>query len=361
MGAAQRLGFGPYVRIVTPPALGGGDTLEAPLMFETAHNLRSAQRYLLAPPLAAKFGQDAVSICDISAKGARFRHNRPIEAGSKQMLRLPLEGQLKPVALEATVIWTQSDTSSPGYFLSGARMLGAPEVLTALLVQLGTLNRTSRIEELRSTDRFFVTPSLDGSFDGHVVRFDNLSARGACIETRDEIENGLEGELRFRVPSTAVSIVVPAQVRWTGLKSITGEERRIYRAGVLITETPERMRLAIGHLCESGRASLDTQSLRLKLKILRARARQHAPEFPQVETAGIPAEQYLLISGVREELRLNPEEAMFWYRKARLMIADPATRNVAPPIASHPDALAVWEYLDRSVDPSIVSRAFELK
>src|SRR3954447_7864850 len=28
--------------------------------------------------------------------------------------------------------------------------------------------------------------------------------------------------------------------------------------------------------------------------------------------------------------------------------------------ADHPDALAVWEYLDRSIDPTIVSRAFAL-
>jgi hypothetical protein len=63
---------------------------------------------------------------------------------------------------------------------------------------------------------------------------------------------------------------------------------------------------------------------------------------------------------VREELRLNPDEAMHWYRRARLIINDPTTRALAPPIAHHPDALAVWEYLDRSVDPSIVGRAFEL-
>jgi hypothetical protein len=50
---------------------------------------------------------------------------------------------------------------------------------------------------------------------------------------------------------------------------------------------------------------------------------------------------------------------MHWYRRARILINDPATR--ALPIANHPDALAVWEYLDRTVDPSIVGRAFELR
>ena len=76
--------------------------------------------------------------------------------------------------------------------------------------------------------------------------------------------------------------------------------------------------------------------------------------------SGIPTEQYLLIQCVREELRLNPDEAMHWYRRARLTIADPATRIAAPAIADHPDALAVWEYLDRSIDPSIIGRTFQL-
>ena len=79
-----------------------------------------------------------------------------------------------------------------------------------------------------------------------------------------------------------------------------------------------------------------------------------------MENSGVPAEQYLLIQCVREELRLNPEEAMHWYHRARLLIRDPKTRSTAPAIADHPDALAVWEYLERSIDPSIIGRTFEL-
>jgi hypothetical protein len=49
-------------------------------------------------------------------------------------------------------------------------------------------------------------------------------------------------------------------------------------------------------------------------------------------------------------------------------LADVAAEGVAGQVgcdvgverADHPDALAVWEYLDRSVDPTIVGRAFKL-
>lgn len=327
----------------------------------TARNLRTAERFLLAPPLAATFDSSPVAVCDISAKGARFRHDKPLETGVKSLLRLSVEGRPAPLMLEAVIVWSQPDSTAAGRFVSGARTYGPPEVVSSLIAQLQTSNRSNRIEELRSTDRFFVSPALEATFDGQPAQIENLSARGARVELTAEPLRGATGTLRFNVPKSEISLQVKGEVMWTSVKAITGKSSRSYRAGLFVNEKPELMRLAIGLLCEMNRAALDTQSLRLKLKILRARARQLAPQFSNVvEASGIPAEQYLLIQGVREELRLNPEEAMHYYRRARLIINDPQTRAVAPPIANHPDALAVWEYLDRSVDPTIVGRAFEL-
>jgi PilZ domain len=326
----------------------------------SARNLRTAERFLLAPPLAAKFGSATVAVCDISAKGARFRHDKPLETGMKSLLQLAVDGHPAPLTLEAVVVWSQPDTAAAGRFVSGARTYGPPEVVSSLIAQLQTSNRSNRIEELRSTDRFFLSPALEGTFDGQPVKIENLSARGARIELATEPLRGSSGSLWFRVPQSEIALTAAGEVTWTAVKAISGATSSSFRAGLFINEKPELLRLAIGLLCEMNRAALDTYSLRLKLKILRARARQLAPQYAQVESSGIPAEQYLLIQGVREELRLNPEEAMHYYRRARLIINDPATRAVAPPIANHPDALAVWEYLDRSVDPSIVGRAFEL-
>jgi hypothetical protein len=326
-----------------------------------ARNLRTAERFLLAPPLAATFGSSPVAICDISAKGARFRHDKPLETGMKSLLQLSVDGRPSPLTLEAVVVWSQPDSAAAGRFVSGARTYGPPEVVSSLIAQLQTSNRSNRIEELRSTDRFFVSPALPATFDGQPAQIENLSARGARVALSTEPLRGSRATLVFSVPQSEISLKVAGEVMWTSVKAITGGTSRSYRAGLFVNEKPELMRLAIGLLCEMNQAALDTQSLRLKLKILRARARQLAPQFSNVvEASGIPAEQYLLIQGVREELRLNPEEAMHYYRRARLIINDPKTREVAPPIANHPDALAVWEYLDRSVDPTIVGRAFEL-
>jgi hypothetical protein len=322
-------------------------------------NLRTAERFLLVPPLPASFGKAAVSLCDISAKGARFRHAQPIETGSKALLTMTVEGRRGPVSLEAVVVWTHADGSAPGRFVSGVRTWGEAEAMNALLAQLHASHRCARIEEMRSTDRFYIPDPLPARFGQAEVRIEDLSARGARISTKQEIVRGTVAPLLFGVPGSPEEVQVAAQIVWCAMKSITGGGRS-YQAGLFVNEKPELMRLAIGHLCELNRALLDTRSLSLKLKVLRARARQLAPAYRGLESSGIPAEQYLLIQGVREELRLNPEEALHWYRRARFCINDPATRALAPPIADHPDALAVWEYLDRSVDPTIVGRAFEL-
>jgi hypothetical protein len=330
-------------------------------MHDAARNLRTAERFLLAPPLPASFGAANIAVCDISAKGARFRHDSPVEHGAKAILKFVIEGRLSPITMEAVIVWTQPDPSWAGKFMSGVRTYGAPELMGTLLTHLQTLHRTTRIEELRSTDRFYVIPAIAATFGSHPAGIEDLSARGARISLNDEPSRGQKASLHFSVPDSQIDVTVAGEVVWTAVKSVSGGGgTSSYRAGLFINEKPELLRLAIGLLCEMNRAALDTHSLRLKQKILRARARQMAPQRYDLDATGIPAEQYLLIQGVREEFRLNPEEAMHWYRRARLIINDPATSRAAPPIAQHPDALAVWEYLDRSVDPSIVERAFEL-
>ena len=321
-----------------------------------ARNLRNVERYLIVPPLAAMFASTPVAVSDISSKGGRFRHEVPLETGSKAPLKIN-EGRTTPLLLEAVIVWTQQEPD--GRYVSGVRTYGSPAVIDALLAQLHASNRSNRIEELRSSDRFIVQPMIDAMFGDVPARLRDISARGARIEFDDTIAGDQGAALRFALPASSVTVDVMARVVWSAVKSLDGNSSR-YQAGLFIRDKPELMRLAIGHLSETSRATLDTSSLRLKLRILKARARELAPSYQEIDTGGIPAEQYLLIQGVREELRLNPEEAQHWYRRARIIINDPQVRTLAPPIASHPDALAVWEYLDRSIDPGIVARAFQL-
>ncbi len=324
-----------------------------------ARSLRTAERFLLAPPLQAEFASKPIAVCDISASGARLRHPGPLQSGSKGVLRLPVEGRIRPLAVESMVVWTQPDSADATGHVTGVRMYGSAEAIASFLSDLHEQKRSNRIEELRATDRFYVAPAVEGYLGDVSVRIADLSKCGARIECDRPLQSGESTTLRFALPGTELEITAAARVVWCSVKAV-GSGEPLYHAGLVIREKVDQLRLAIGQLCEIDRAVLDTHSLLLKLKVMRARARQLAGSQPPADTGGVAPEQYLLVQGVREELRLNPEEAMHWYRRARITISDPATRTVAPLIADHPDALAVWEYLDRSVDPSIVGRAFAI-
>ncbi|MGZ8797845.1 MAG: PilZ domain-containing protein, partial [Thermoanaerobaculia bacterium] len=95
-----------------------------------ARNLRTVERFLLAPPLSADFASAPVSICDISARGARFLHEKQLETGKKGVLKLPMEGRPMPLALEAVVVWSQREGGDQGQYVSGVRTYGSPEVIS---------------------------------------------------------------------------------------------------------------------------------------------------------------------------------------------------------------------------------------
>jgi hypothetical protein len=327
-------------------------------MYEAAaRSLRTNERFLINPPLPAQFGSVVVSVCDISAKGARFKHATALEMGHKAVLRLVIDGRPSHVRLEAVVVWTEEDSTNTNKFISGVRTYAAPETVQTLLRTLQVSGRITRIEELRGSDRFYVKPTLEARWNEQRVSIEDLCAHGARIGGSSKFDAGTAGLLQFTLPAETDAVAVKTQVVWSSVKSVDPVK---HRAGLAISGKSDQVRLAIGHLCESGRAEIDTRSLGLKLKIIRARARQMAPSYRDIDEAGVPAEQYILVQCVREELKMNPDEAMHWYRCARLLIKDPATRTSAPAIADHPDALAVWEYLDRSIDPSIIGRTFQL-
>src|ERR1043165_6413197 len=86
-----------------------------------ARTLRTAERYLLQPPLAGHFGGAAVSICDISTKGARFTHDDTVERAQMSPVRGTHKGPPAPRQVEAVVVWPQVNPVPRSRFVSGVR------------------------------------------------------------------------------------------------------------------------------------------------------------------------------------------------------------------------------------------------
>ena len=113
------------------------------------------------------------------------------------------------------------------------------------------------------------------------------------------------------------------------------------------------MRPAIDRLVESSSIRLDNLSLEKKRKAMaeKEKARQQ-PGFKHVgQKPRITDDVILLVRQTRNRLKVNPAEAVKWYNRAKFSLDQSGVQ-----IHQRDEVLAIWEYLERSVEIDIISR-----
>lgn len=321
-----------------------------------------AERFLLLPPQEAEFGTLRVYIGDISVSGVRLRHGEPTEAGRKAKLRFRLDGAASSINVEGEVVWTQSSLSADlnQRHVSGVRFHEDGELVERVVDRLSKSGRCHRVRERRLSDRFLLEHALDGEY-GEVgaVRVLDLASKGARFETANRVEIGQRGVFRFPIPKSAFEIRAVAETVWCRLRALWGPDEFRYHVGIRITERPELVRLAIGQLTELKLAVKDTHSLKLKLKIARAEEVGPAVEVDTLEDSLPGSEYFQLVQSVRTLLSIPTDDSRYWHDLAVATAATEDIRSMTGPITGKLEQVAVWEYLDRTIDPSIVALAFE--
>jgi hypothetical protein len=329
----------------------------------SAHSFTErAERFLLLPPVEATYGSTTVTIGDISASGVRIRHGNEIAPGAKSMLRFKLPGAVTPVALEGEVVWTQPSLSADlrERYVSGVRLHANSDTVERVIRRLHDLGRSHQVRDRRSSDRFILHQALIGQFEGTGdVRILDLSTKGARFETAKEMDRGTAAVFSFPIPKSTFEVRARAEVVWWRLSAIWGADEFRFHAGVRIVERPELVRLAIGQLSELKLAVKDTQSLQLKLKIARALEAGPGVTHETVQDTLPGSEYFPMLQAVRAYLASDENEGRVWSEIATKTSQTTDIRAVAGPIREHVEALAVWEYLERSIDASIIALAFE--
>lgn len=323
---------------------------------------KRAERLLLLPPLDAEFGVNRVVVGDISVSGVRLRHGQPLETGRKAILRFHLEGESAAIALECEVVWTQPSLSADlnERHVSGVRFHADRKLVERVVGRLNRSGRSHRVREQRLSDRFLVDFGLEGELEQvGSTRILDLASKGARVETPRAIEVGTSGIFRFPIPKSTFEVRVRAEVVWCRLWALWGGDEYRYHTGLRITERPELLRLAIGQLTELKLAVKDTSSLKLKLKIARAEQLGPAVEVDTVEDSIPGSEYFQLVQSVRALLSIPSDDARYWHDLAARTATVEDIRAQTGPITGKLDQIAAWEYLDRTLDPSIVALAFE--
>jgi hypothetical protein len=206
------------------------------------------------------------------------------------------------------------------------------------------------VRDHRSADRFIVVEPLAGSFGAAAVAILNLGYQGVQIEHAQPLRLATKARLWFKRGEVAAS--VHGTVVWSHLSHTPNEKGKLlYRSGIRIEEEMTPFRDAMESLATDGIIRLDVESLERKRKRLEEieRDRVGKPIVTMLRSPETPADVVLLIQQARERLRANPDESLKWYNRAKFSATDETILH------HREDVLAVWEYLDRSVDlPTIL-------
>jgi hypothetical protein len=211
---------------------------------------------------------------------------------------------------------------------------------------------TIEVKELRSGQRYVLDAPVPASFGATEVHIVNISTGGLQIIHPLPQRIGSASRLVFRIGD--IAIATNGRMLWSHLaKTPTTNGKLSYCSGIRV-EDPE-FAAAVQSLIERGFIQLDSDSLDRKRKRLiekeRERSDKHMLKALPTESI-LSSEQLLLIQHARERLRGNPAEASRLYQQARTADAANGIRE---------DAVAVWEYLERTIALPTIAKVFDGK
>ena len=216
------------------------------------------------------------------------------------------------------------------------------------------------VSELRAAERFAAVEPLAATFAGYGITIVNLSTIGAQVEHPAPIRLGSAG--RFTFQRGEVRIDVQAFLMWSRLSAVPDSKGNVYRSGLRIERGNVEFAIALHTLIKTGAARREPDTLeRKRRRLLERMAERNRGGLRTVVSIApdIPQDQVLLVHHARERLLAEPEEAKKWYHRAKYAITHGATNIEIESIRNREEVLAVWEYLERSLDIPTIAQVFE--
>lgn len=216
------------------------------------------------------------------------------------------------------------------------------------------------IVESRQEERYTLTSRVDGNLAGTEVALIDLGLHGVQLKHASPIKLGFSGKLAFKVPGSEERFELPAHVVWSRLATkVTATGERPYYTGIRLDDPDGKMASVIGRLLNMSIARPDKDSIDRKKKVLEDRQRsrqQPGIKFFGARAPRVPDDVILLVRQTRQRLQANPAENVKWLNRAKFSFDEAGVQ-----IHHREDVLAVWEYLERSIELDIIARVLDGK
>ena len=219
--------------------------------------------------------------------------------------------------------------------------------------------KTSDLSDSRGAERFVASNPIEGRFGRTDVTIWDLAESGLQMEHAEPLKIATQGLVGFKLDE--MTVTVPGIVIWSHLsKTADAHGRLLYRSGVRLEADIELFAAAINRLAGSGRIKRDTASLERKKKkhVERDQELRARPVIQMLHAASGPSpDVVLLVQHARDRLRENANDAIKWYNRAKFSISEDSFSHVH----HREEVLAVWEYLERSIDIQTILDIFAMK
>lgn len=219
--------------------------------------------------------------------------------------------------------------------------------------------KSPNVQDSRGAERFVARHPIEGRFGRTDVTIWDLAESGLQMEHAEPLKIATKGLLGFKLDE--ITVTVPGIVIWSHLSKTTDEKGRLlYRSGVRLEADIELFASAINRLAGSGRIHRDTASLERKRRkqLERDQELRARPVVQIIHGTPDPSpDMLLLVLHSRDRLRENANDAIKWYNRAKFSISEDLYSHVH----HREEVLAVWEYLERSVDIQTIVDIFEMK
>lgn len=219
------------------------------------------------------------------------------------------------------------------------------------------------VTDLRATERFIAAAPLNGSFGVASITVVDIGETGAQVEHPQPLRLATRARLAFKRGDDAFAAY--GVLVWSHLSKRPNDKGKLlYRSGIRFEDDDADFPKIIDTLLSHGVVQSDPDSLeRKKQRLVEREAERIGRTARQVRSLpqlDVSADQVLLIQHARDRLRAHPDEAMKWYNRAKYSITQ-SSEPIAADLYHRDEVLAVWEYLERTVDLPVIARVFDLR
>ncbi|MFA6958641.1 MAG: PilZ domain-containing protein [Thermoanaerobaculia bacterium] len=208
-------------------------------------------------------------------------------------------------------------------------------------------------EEDRKEQRFRFVRELDATLGRVPLVLCGIAESGLGVRHATPLRLGTEASLRIAIQEPDLTVQVAAFVVWS--RFMSPGEARPYHSGLRVPDPYGELRAALDRLRSLGLLLEDDAPV----KRIRTDAEALRPAAPlplkrKAPQPHLPPSVVRLVNEARSRLLSSPAELARWRERAKVTL-----HELGEPIPARDDVLAVWQYLDRSLELETIEKLLD--